>query len=225
LLTALTVLGLIMATSTSGVSQDKSPACATTSAKGKELSEPNAPELRRQLLRRTETDQDVRRRLIAWLNQHKSHEGPSKPSVNETEEYETLLAAIRRTDEDNQHWMKAVVARVGWPTATMVGNDGAHAAWLLVQHADADPQFQRQCLDRMLELPKTEYSQADAAYLTDRVLLAEGKQQLYGTQFAKIDGILQPRPIADEAHVDKRRASVGLRPLAEYAKEVRAIAK
>ncbi len=127
-----------------------------------------------------------------------------------------MVAAVKGTDEDNRRWMKTVVARVGWPTATMVGNDGAHAAWLIVQHADADPVFQHQCLNLMLQLPKTEYSQSDVAYLTDRVLLAEGKRQLYGTQFTTIGGTLQPRPIADEAHVDERRASVGLCPLAEY---------
>ncbi len=31
---------------------------------------------------------------------------------------------------------------------------------------------------------------------------------------------VQPRPIDDEAHVDQRRAKVGLRPLATYAKEL-----
>ena len=56
------------------------------------------------------------------------------------------------------------------------------------------------------------------ALLTDRVLLAEGKKQLYGTQFTFVNGKLKPHPIQDEANVDKRRAEAGLPPLAEYAK-------
>jgi hypothetical protein len=33
-------------------------------------------------------------------------------------------------------------------------------------------------------------------------------------------GVLVPRPIADAANVDKRRAAVGLVPMAEYAKQM-----
>jgi hypothetical protein len=43
-------------------------------------------------------------------------------------------------------------------------------------------------------------AEADAhlhAYLTDRVLLAEGNQQLYGTQVMLVGGTWQPRPLAD----------------------------
>ena len=70
----------------------------------------------------------------------------------------------------------------------------ARKAWLLVQHADADVKFQRRCLDLMARLPKGEVSISNLAYLTDRVLLAEGKKQLYGTQFTSVDGKWQPGP-------------------------------
>jgi hypothetical protein len=72
----------------------------------------------------------------------------------------------------------------------------------------------------MVTLPREEVSQQNIAYLTDRVLLAEGKKQLYGTQFTREKGELQPRPIEDAAHVDQRRAEAGLPPLAEYAAEL-----
>ncbi len=72
----------------------------------------------------------------------------------------------------------------------------------------------------MAALPKNEISQNHFAYLTDRVLLAEGKKQLYGTQFDWVDGKLLPQPLEDEANVDKRRAEAGMSPLAQYAKEM-----
>jgi hypothetical protein len=50
------------------------------------------------------------------------------------------------------------------------------------------------------------------------VLLAEGKKQLYGTQFTIANGRLEPRPLEDAANVDKLRKEVGLPPLAEYLK-------
>lgn len=52
----------------------------------------------------------------------------------------------------------------------------------------------------------------DLAYLTDRVLLAEGQPQEYGTQVR--DG--RPRELRAPESVDERRAAVGLEPLAAY---------
>src|SRR5262249_30379594 len=95
--------------------------------------------------------------------------------------------------------------------------DGANAAWLLVQHADADPKFQRQCLDLMTPLLRDkEVSPQDYAYLTDRVLLAEGEKQQYGTQLVVAGDKFEPRPIQDAENIEKLRAEVGLPPLAEY---------
>jgi len=59
---------------------------------------------------------------------------------------------------------------------------------------------------------------AAVAYIEDRVLVAEGKKQLYGTQFTVHDGKLVPQPIEDEENLDRRRAGVGLEPFAEYRK-------
>ena len=57
---------------------------------------------------------------------------------------------------------------------------------------------------------------ADIAYLEDRLLIMEGKPQIYGTQFRTIDGVSEPFPIEDPEHVDERRASVGLDTYAAY---------
>jgi hypothetical protein len=54
------------------------------------------------------------------------------------------------------------------------------------------------------------------AYLTDRVLVAEGHPQIYGTQFKPENGHMVPFPIQDEEHVDERRKEVGLSSLEEY---------
>lgn len=112
--------------------------------------------------------------------------------------------------------MKAIVARHGWPLRSMVGDDGAVAAWLLVQHADLDPEFQRRCLELMQAAPPGETNRQNVAYLTDRVLVNEGKKQLYGTQFWLVRGELVPRPIEAEAELDQRRKSVGLSSMNEY---------
>ena len=130
---------------------------------------------------------------------------------------------IMAMDKKNTARMKAVVAKFGWPGIKLVGKHAATAAWLLVQHADADPTFQKACLDKMLAATKRkDVDPVNVAFLADRVALAEGKKQVYGTQFVCDPGQFGPRPIEDEAHVDERRASLGLESLAERAIVMRA---
>lgn len=130
-----------------------------------------------------------------------------------------LAKKLEAIDRKNTARMKEIVSKYGWPGKSLVGDDGAQAAWLLVQHADLDPDFQKKCLALMKEaFKKGEVSGQNLAYLTDRVLVAEKKKQLYGTQFKTENGELVPSPIEDEANVDKRRKEAGLSTLAEYRK-------
>jgi hypothetical protein len=174
--------------------------------------------LRSELLRRTEADQKARFALIKWMREHgtSSLAGAKTLDAEQQGKLQELTARVQKADKENTSWLRDVVKAHGWPTISLVGDDGAKAAWLLVQHADADTKFQRRCLDLMGKLPENEVSQSNIAYLTDRVRLAEGKKQVYGTQFMQEDGKWKPRPLEDEANVDRRRAEVGLPPLAEY---------
>jgi len=67
---------------------------------------------------------------------------------------------------------------------------------------------------------KGELAKQSLALVEDRVLTFQDKPQLYGSQYRYNEATGKPEffPIADEAHVDERRASMGLEPLADYAK-------
>lgn len=119
--------------------------------------------------------------------------------------------------------MKELVATVGWPGRSLVGRNAANAAWCLVQHADHDVAFQKQCLPLIERAVAAGEAEPDhAAYLYDRIAVAEQRPQRYGTQYGP-DG--KPQPIEDEANVDAHRASVGLEPLAEYDQRMQALFK
>lgn len=175
------------------------------------------PALRDELLKRTKTDQEARHALINFMKANNNLD-ISKLDQEKQKEYMKLFHDVTNADQENTIWFKEIIEKHGWLTFTMVGKEGAQSAWLLVQHADADPKFQRHCLDLMAKSPRNEVSLSNLAYLTDRVLLAEGKKQLYGTQFIRLLGKLQPRPLEDEQNVDKRRAEMGLSTLADYVK-------
>lgn len=177
------------------------------------------PALREELLKRTKNDQQARIAMINFMKANNNLD-MNKLSQEKQVEYMKLVEAVGKADQENTSWLKAIIEKQGWLTFSMVGKDGAQSAWLLVQHADADPKFQRHCLDLMTKSPRNEVSLSNLAYLTDRVLLAEGKKQLYGTQFMKMDDKWKPRPLEDEQNVDKRRAEMGLSKLADYVKMI-----
>ncbi len=134
------------------------------------------------------------------------------------------LARLMEMDSDNTAWLATIIDKIGWPRRSLVGEDGAHAAWLLVQHADLNRPFQQRCLALLRKAVKAnEAAPVDLAHLTDRVLLAKGRPQVYGTQTTVRDGRYQPAPIKNAKRVDARRAAVGLQPLAAELGPARAL--
>jgi hypothetical protein len=179
------------------------------------------PALRDELIRRVKEEDDIRQEFAAYARAH----GFDGPDYHEKErqypelakEWTAIASRMGEIDRANTARMKEVVSKYGWPGKSLVGTEAAGAAWQIVQHSDNDVAFQRQCLDLITKLPPGEVSNRHLAYLTDRVLLNEGKKQLYGTMLRRDEsGNFVPKPTEDEANVDKRRAALGLEPLRDY---------
>ena len=151
--------------------------------------------LRTELIRRMETDQGVRKSL---------------PIDRER------MASI---DDENATWIREVIEISGWPGKSLVGEDGARAAFLLVQHAPQD--LQEHCLPLLEKaVGDGEAAKRHWAYLFDRVLMRRGQPQVYGTQFITRDGETVAYAISDPDSVDVRRAELGLEPMTEYTKRM-----
>lgn len=128
-------------------------------------------------------------------------------------------AALLATDARNLARLKQITRKHGFPKAADVGRDGVAAAWLLVQHADADPAFQQQILPELEGLGETDgISGEQVALLIDRVLLAQGRPQRFGSQYEGNPG-MRPvmRPVEDPEGLDERRARMRMMPSATYA--------
>jgi hypothetical protein len=125
-------------------------------------------------------------------------------------------------DRERQERLVEIIEEYGWPTFSMVGREGATAAWVIAQHSDLDVAFQKRALRLMRPLVKSgEADGSEFAYLQDRVLTNDGKKQRYGTQIrCGPDGGVPATPIVDAENVDERRAAVGLGPLDEYMAEI-----
>ncbi|MEO1731320.1 MAG: DUF6624 domain-containing protein [Pseudomonadota bacterium] len=128
-----------------------------------------------------------------------------------------LNSEIMRVDRANTEWLKAQVMERGWPRKSEVGKRAAFGAWLLTQHADLDPAFQRRALGLMEPLlAEDEISKINYASLYDRTARALNIKQLYGIQLRCKEGRWVPYPIENPEGVDERRADIGLGPMAEH---------
>jgi len=160
--------------------------------------EPSNPELRAELLQMMEDDQA-----------EQTGQGPSDS------DYTT------RTDR-----LAEILDEHGWPGWDLVGEDGSTAAWVIVQHADLDSELQQQAVELLRAAAEDgQASMGDLAYLEDRVAVAAGEDQQYGTQIRCDPGgdPVAATPIADEVNVDARRADAGLPPLDDYLAEMAAM--
>jgi hypothetical protein len=158
-------------------------------------------DLLEELLRRRDADQAARSNLASGA--------PDKRS--------DAFARVQQIDAENAAWLRNVLTLWRWPGRSLVGDEGSHAAWLLAQHADCDPELQQRGLELLARaVADGEASPGDLAFLTDRVLLASGQTQIYGTQLGMRDGQLVACRLRDPDTVDERRESVGLEKLEIY---------
>lgn len=162
--------------------------------------EPLLPHVRAELMAMAAEDLRVRRELEAA---GKLEEG-----------YNWAMEIVHRA---NAARLRQIIAEHGWPGKSLAGEDGAEAAWLILQHAISEPELQRASLALLVAASEAgEVPQWQLAYLEDRIAFFEGRPQRYGTQFDHdADGYLVPWTLLDPAHVNELRASVGLGPIEE----------
>jgi len=135
--------------------------------------------------------------------------------------YDPLL---QRVHHRNVARLETIVDEYGWPGEDQVGEDGAEAAWLVVHHAICDPALQRQMLPLLVQAADEGRIPAwQPAVLLDCIRYHEGRPQVYGSAFDwDRSGRMSPWRIENRAEVDVRRAAVGLPPLRESTRRVRA---
>ena len=151
--------------------------------------------------------------------------GPTDQRLNQmvvdgTEEFRQAGFDERKSKvyEDHTARIMEIFKEIGYPSATLVGEEASEAFWLLVQHSDSKPMFQEEVLLAMKPVVLAgEASNESLALLTDRVRINTDRPQLYGTQveFDVSLGRATPKQLEEPRMVDRRRAEVGLGPLWE----------
>ena len=128
-----------------------------------------------------------------------------------------VLAMEEENHKDNKKRLLELLGKYGWPTASEVTEYAAAGAALIINHTTYEL---RSKYFPMLEeaFKKGEAQPLRYAKMRDRLLVEEGKKQLYGTQIKFENLVREPYPIKDPEYVDKRREAIGLGPLRPYLK-------
>jgi hypothetical protein len=160
---------------------------------------------------------------------------PKEHEYNSSEEnyfFSNMLARMKKVDRKNVADLKELIRIYSWFRISVFGAAADINAWLVVQHADFDYNFQSSVLADLDSLYKIgESSPGNYAYLYDRVAaswadLTRRKLQRYGTQGTCVAiGKWEPIPIEDAVNVDARRNSMGLSPMKEYIESFNSICR
>lgn len=136
------------------------------------------------------------------------------------DEWESFKDSVYLT---NQKRVKEIFEEYGFAGFDLVGKEGSSNFWLIVQHSDHNPEFQKEVLEQMkIEISKGNASSRNYGLLVDRVNLNTGQPQIYGTQVDYNMEICQafPKNLADSINVNKRRKEIGLQPIEEYLNDM-----
>lgn len=135
----------------------------------------------------------------------------------DSKELKALWKMISEKDSINLIKVKTILDTRGWLGEDVVGEQGNTTLFLVIQHSDI--KTQEHYLPMMRQAVKNgKAKESSLALLEDRVALRQGRMQIYGSQINR-DIKTQSfyvSPLEDPDNVDKRRAEVGLQPLAEY---------
>jgi hypothetical protein len=125
---------------------------------------------------------------------------------------------MRQEDRKNEKEVEEIIKKRGWVGTSVVGGKANMALWLVIQHAPL--KTQEKYLPMLRKSVKAgESSGRHLALLEDRILVRNGKPQIYGSQIttnSKGNNIFDP--IKEPEYVNQRRRSIGLGPIEAYAK-------
>jgi len=136
------------------------------------------------------------------------------------EEWKSFKDSVLTT---HQKRLKEMFDQHGFIGFDLAGKEGSHNFWLMVQHSDHAPEFQKEILKAMeTEVAKGNAKATNFAFLTDRVRKNAGQKQVYGTQVTyNMDiGQAYPRPVEDSLNINVRRKAIGLEPIEDYLNQL-----
>ena len=133
-----------------------------------------------------------------------------------SKEMRVFWKSILKKDSINLIKVSKILDTQGWPSKKRIGTRGTSTIFLVIQHGNQKVKLKYlSMIQEALKknwLPKKQY-----AMFYDRLLLGQGKRQVYGTQLAMSKESKKPYvlPLDNARNIDKIRAEMGLNTMQE----------
>jgi hypothetical protein len=159
-------------------------------------------------------DQFERNKIVALLNNQ------SIPAADKDARVKELADMITRHDSARTARLKEIFRTTDLTKLAEIDHGLARAAFMIIIHAENDLAFQKNQLPVALEPGKKGIvDNQQFAILTDKIAVAEGQPQVYGSQGKCEDGVWQVMGQHDRALIIAARAEIRLEPLDDYLKQ------
>ncbi|PQJ80101.1 DUF6624 domain-containing protein [Polaribacter porphyrae] len=139
---------------------------------------------------------------------------------NKSDESKYIWSLIHKQDSICEAKVISILKKHGWLGKSIIGEDANQTLWLVVQHAQLKNQ------EKYISLLKKSVDKGESkpwhyAFLKDRILMRNGKKQIYGTQafWDKKLGKMKIYPIKNPKNVNEKRKKLGLGTVEEHAKQ------
>jgi hypothetical protein len=126
---------------------------------------------------------------------------------------ENNLIKYAKEDHRNQELVISIIEKCGMPTLHEVNQEQMNAIWLGLQHTESKYRIKYFPLIEKA-VKNGDLSKEQYALMKDRILMDEGKPQLFGSQIK--NGKLYD--LAEPETVNQRRQEMGLEPIEDYLK-------
>lgn len=168
--------------------------------------------LRDEIIEMVRVDQLMRERVVAAMA-HVDFDAPP------TDDWIALVDEQNQLDESNGRRLEEIVELYGWPTIDMVGPQASSGAQVILQHGSVERK--KRLLPELEKAVSNGQALArDMAMVRDSILVADGQNQIYGTQIVNgPNGEMMLYPVEEPDLVDERRGMVGLPPLEDYLRD------
>ncbi|MEQ1603353.1 MAG: DUF6624 domain-containing protein [Pyrinomonadaceae bacterium] len=135
---------------------------------------------------------------------------------NADEQIKCIVRTAQEIDAPNTKRIEEILNTTGFPTSKAVGIDGVKAYFLILQHSDSIV-LRLRCRKGIGQAWREKVlSPSEYTGFIDRLLVKQGKPQIYGSNFESKDGKLIMSKTKDPKNLDKRRKHAGLPTIAEY---------
>jgi len=126
---------------------------------------------------------------------------------------ENNLIKYAKEDHRNQELIISIIEKCGMPTLNEVNQEQMNAIWLGLQHTENKYRIKYFPLIEKA-VKNGDLSKEQYALMKDRILMDEGKPQIFGSQIknGKLYDLEEPET------VNERRQEMGLEPIEDYLK-------